>query len=407
MAAHFTPDPHQGPGFGIISVEDLTCDAPPSFALYRASDGQCLSAHDWTTAETYLEPSAWDCDSGALRLAVGPQITDNLDSLDTYRIFIQESGSTKPPHTASLMIDDIIYSTMEGGQGIGQAGGQPQSSPPEPTPLSMTPETAPPVESAAPLMEPITVPKEPVQEEPAPQEGIKKEEPQQNTQAEPTKSKSGLWIVLLILLLLAAAGAGLWWLYQNGHLPMVDDILKNLTEESTGTPEKEAPKADGAQGDGSQQDASEQNPSEQNPSGAAPAAPVDIMAKTYELLRQEGTADASLALVENIKTHPDFTGDAPDKQERAIDAIFLLTEDAAQKGSASAMSQLAAFYDPTSTAPKGSIMPDPQQAYSWYTKAKDAGDVAATQSLQQLRTWAEQEAANGNASAQALLNAWK
>ncbi len=393
MAAHFTPDHQQGPGYGIISVDDVSCDTPPTFALYRASDGQCLSAHDWTTAETYLEPSAWDCDSGALRLAVGPEITDNLDSLDTYRIFIQETGSAKPPHTASLMIDEIVYSTMEGGQGIGQSSTAPASAPLDMTPKA--PET--PEAPTTPLMEPILVPETPTQEEaPATQEKVSEAKTQEEPQAQ---KKSGLWIVLLILLLLAAAGAGLWWLYQNGHLPMLDDLLKNVTEENTSPQEQEKPHTDTAEGE-DPQDASA-------PEGASEAAPVDIMAQTYALLRQESTADASLALVENIKTHPDFTEGTPDKQERAMDAVFLLTEDAAQKGNAIAMQQLATFYDPTSTAPKGSIMADAQQAYTWYTKAKDAGDANAAQNLQQLRAWAEKEAANGNAAAQSLLNTWK
>lgn len=90
-------------------------------------------------------------------------------------------------------------------------------------------------------------------------------------------------------------------------------------------------------------------------------------------------------------------------QENGSDAAFLLAEDAAQKGNASAMVITGDFYSPADNNPHGSIDKDPLEAFSWYSKAKDAGAAEAGARLKDLRSWAEAEVAKGSEQARALL----
>ena len=91
------------------------------------------------------------------------------------------------------------------------------------------------------------------------------------------------------------------------------------------------------------------------------------------------------------------------QQENGADAAFLLTEDAAQKGNATAMVGTGDFYSPTDQNPHGSIDKDPLEAFSWYSKARDAGAAEAEARLKDLRAWAESEAEKGSELAKSVL----
>jgi len=82
---------------------------------------------------------------------------------------------------------------------------------------------------------------------------------------------------------------------------------------------------------------------------------------------------------------------------------------AARGGHAPAAFDLAAFYDPVHFAPGRGLLdkPDPFQAYRWYRAARDAGHETAAERLGELRSWAEQAAADGDAAARRLLLQWE
>lgn len=96
----------------------------------------------------------------------------------------------------------------------------------------------------------------------------------------------------------------------------------------------------------------------------------------------------------------------PESPERA-DAAFLLLEYAADSGIAEAALAVARYYDPTDTAPSGTIRKNPETAYNWYSDALAGGQKNAGIRLAQLRGWVEAQANQGSYEARQLLNSWR
>lgn len=88
------------------------------------------------------------------------------------------------------------------------------------------------------------------------------------------------------------------------------------------------------------------------------------------------------------------------------DARFLLAEELARRGNAEAMSIVAEFYDPTSSAASGSIVKDAEQAYKSYNAAKSAGQRGMDERLAILKEWVGKEAETGSDDARRLLQNW-
>ncbi len=82
---------------------------------------------------------------------------------------------------------------------------------------------------------------------------------------------------------------------------------------------------------------------------------------------------------------------------------------AARNGNGQAAFALARMNDPVGFDPKASLLtkPAPFQAYKWYTVARDQGVQGAAERLQQLHSWADKAAANGDQQAEQLLLEWK
>ncbi len=89
------------------------------------------------------------------------------------------------------------------------------------------------------------------------------------------------------------------------------------------------------------------------------------------------------------------------------DARFLLAEELANRGNAEAMAVVGTFYDPSHTAPSGSIVKDAEQAFNNYSAAKKAGHPGMDERLDSLKKWLEKQAADGSADARRLLDSWK
>lgn len=113
MRATITADPSRGPGYGIIEIHDAGKVIDPVFVLRRGSDGKILSSGGWQESEKALTPDAWDNDGGSLRLAVGPAVVDEMDTLDAYRLSLPGVG------VCVLVPRDLVYSHISGGQGVG------------------------------------------------------------------------------------------------------------------------------------------------------------------------------------------------------------------------------------------------------------------------------------------------
>ncbi len=377
MPAKFIPDMHQGPGHGIIIVQPFACQSTPLFALYRSSDKLCLHKEGWQGSEIFLEPTAWDCHENITRLAVNESVVNHLDKLDTYKLIIKEGENIQ---SFTLLIEDIIQSTMDGGHGIG-TGQAPETQ-------NIVRQAV--VEEAAPV-----VPIEPV-EEPAPlvEETKKTEEPLRLDSEQETKKKSKLIPILLLILFLLAAGiAAFWWYIHKQTEDKQTSPIQQATEQN-----KDADK----QKQGDAQEKSGEN--------GALLVPIDA---ARALLRKNASGEESYALAQKLEAQ---AKDAATKQKdeaakqkdlaQRQDAIFLLVEDAAQKGVSEAMLQLGSFYDPSLHKMYGSIPADVEQAHAWYKKAVQAGHAKAEESLATLRTWAENAAKTGDGVAQNLLEKW-
>ncbi len=374
MSVEFIPDPHKGPGHGIITVSPLTCDVQPTFSLTNASTQDCLSPEGWQSAEVFLHPQAWDCTNEQLRLSVGPDVVDHLDSLDLYRLQIKEATGNITIYT--LAISDIIHSSMTGGQGMGL------------------------VQMAAPVTPVVEKEPEPTpQPEPAPESDPLPE--MTMAQEEPVK-KNMLPIILGVVLLCALLGAGLWWYLSQQDVEQLPETTQS-EEVQPVSEESDAQKAEENTQDAAQPQEGEQQPSVENAdtssaqSGATALSPMD---SARELLRQNDSGEKSHTLATSLQAQAQ-------NDAKAQDAVFLLFEDAAQKGVSTAMTALAGYYDPSHEGAKGSISPDPQEAYAWYTKAVQAGDASAKEHLVRLQTWVTQEAEKGDATAKNLLQMWK
>ncbi len=407
MPASFIPDPHKGPGNGIIIVTPLQCTSVPTFALINASDRNSLSPEGWQSAEVFLEPEAWDCENEVLRLAVGPNVVDHLDKLDMYKLHIKDATGTVT--TYNLVIDDILQSSMAGGQGVGMAA---------------------PVAAAAVVAEPAPEPEpEPIPEpEPMPEASPEPDPlPSVDMPPEEPVKKSPLPIILGIVLLCALLGGALWWYFtqykdtaaQDGTTTeetqkddadkAEDDAAQNDADAKNDTA-KDDDVQDAAQEDATKEDAGKEsdNDAANDAQGAtedtqkteSSTTPLGPMESARELMRKNDAAEKSYNLAQSLK-------EQAANDVKAQDAIFLLLEDAAQKGMNEAMNGLGTYYDPSSTEAKGTITPDAREAYTWYTRAQQAGDAQAAASLERLRTWAEEAAQKGDASAKELLNIWK
>ena len=358
MRASIAVDPVRGPGYGIIEFDGAGEVSSPVFVLQRASDGKCLSSGGWQESESAVTPQDWSAANGSLRLNVGPEVVDELDSLDAYRI-------TLPGHGACAMsVGKIVYSNISGGQGM--AGGYrapeaPATRPdPDPDPMPVTP----PEEAPAPDPEPS-----PAQTEP----------PLQMAQnSVPSGGGSGkLMALVAAIVLLVCAGFALWWFVlrtpETPPLPAAPE-----QPNASAAPSKPAPQ--GANG------------------GTVEKSP---LASAREQLRGEALPDVSLAMAKPMRKM--------DASPEECDAAFLLLEDAAQKGNTEAMFLVGQYYDPTATLPRGSIPVDMTQAKRWYDEALQKGqDKAQAQgSLDKLKEYAKAEEAKGNAEARALLQTWK
>ncbi|MDR0465728.1 MAG: hypothetical protein LBH94_00045 [Deltaproteobacteria bacterium] len=217
---------------------------------------------------------------------------------------------------------------------------------------------------------------------------------------DPVEAKSKTPLVPLLLLALTCVAGGVYWLQSESAppVPRTGSTAPSAQGASAtaspaqGAPIAAAPAASSAPS--APRVAAPATSSAQGTPSTAAAATSPHLQRAREHLRGGISPDEAINLAKSMQI------------PEGADGAFLLLEDAAQKGKSEAMLLLARFYDPTDVAPKGSIQPDPEQAYDWYKKARDGGQSAADDRLRSLRAWAEAEK-NRNQHAKALLEIWK
>lgn len=103
-----------------------------------------------------------------------------------------------------------------------------------------------------------------------------------------------------------------------------------------------------------------------------------------------------------------------------LNSAFLVWRRAAEAGNVAAQVEVASFYDPMVTPPKGGFAPDPARAADWYERAALAGNPEAQRKYGLLlakggpglaadqgraRSWLQQAAAQNDAEARKALEA--
>jgi hypothetical protein len=370
MKASYLNDTQKGPGRGFLSVTeagDLAFPEDIRFGIKRASDRSCLGKGGWQSAEIFLQPLGAFSAGEGITLAVGPDVVDNLDPRETYRLMLlQADGSSA---VCSLQVREVAYSVLRDEGGTGAVPGreqEPEESKAEPPPAeeeqSATPEPAPagPESLPAPDAAPEAANLRPL----AP--------PAPGTRKKP----KGLLLAGLLLLVLAGGGIAAWKILSDGQPD----------------PETAPPQAEAQPGAVKEPGADAPSLADKKTEEKPPAETRSPLTRAREHLA--GSADPA----EGIRIAKELR-DA----EGGADAAFLLAEDAAGKGDAEAMLLTGNFYDPANSAPSGSIVKDAEQALYWYQQASRAGLAEAKANLAALRTWLEAEAAKGSADARALL----
>ncbi len=206
MKAIIAPDAARTPGAAVICVYDAPGAGPADVAIYSGRR-QIPVRFRLAGKPCPLPVDAHDDDSGCLRLQVGAAVVDNLDKLERY-LFM--AGDKK----CVLQIQDLVYSRMQGGDGMGHAA-SPAAPASAPQPV-LLPEPEP---EPAPMPAPAADPEPEAEPSPllagAP---LDMDQPAAETAKEKRSSGSLLWIVLG-LVLLALAAAAVWWFFLRATPP--------------------------------------------------------------------------------------------------------------------------------------------------------------------------------------------
>lgn len=356
MSTTLTTDNAQGAGFAIIRLDvgDTALPSMPegcSFSLQRASDALFLARQGWQESHSEHVPDSVERQGSVLELRVGPHVVDNMDALDTYRIQLRHTSLP----ASVIHLESLNYSPLKGKEGLATTPSVIATPPPPPVIEKQEEETVP-----EPAPEPVSPPLTMAVEEPA---------------SAPRKS-AVIWYILALVGLLALGGGAYYWYSTQAAAPA-------------------------AQTEGQPTPATAPAAPITTPADAAQPEVLSPLAQARRQLQGQGDATQSLTLARTLQAQTSADSAAAAQQ---ADAVFLLVEDSAQKGSAEAMLLLGRYFDPVDNAPKGSIQSDPQQAYHWYAQARAAGQTeAADKALAALRAWAETAAAKGDASARGVL----
>ncbi len=369
MDVFVTQDPRYTANHALIVLSP--CPHPglnPYFTLQRASDQTFLSADGrWLNTVERIPVREVFFDNGSFSIPIDSVILQQLDTLDNYRIAV---NGGEPCMMA--MPNVLPAGILQESTGALQTGGQPKPAEPQP----QEPVVPPVVEPVQPTSESVQVPEEPVQNVQEVQEPLKdnmeplsmaQNQPDQAVQGQKGSSKLAL-ILGLVVLCLVIGGLVWWFVLRDAETPPAPEQAQEpAVEQPAPKPEKidTAPKS------------------------------VPFLDSAREHLRGSADPVTSLSMAKARRT--------PDADAATTDGAFLLIEDAAQKGQPEAMYLLGQFYDPASTLPRGTIVPDAGQAKDWYGKAAAAGRAEARTALEGLRNFLKAQAQGGDAEAARLL----
>lgn len=394
------PDPEQRPGYAVLVIEGLAL--PPhevQCCIRRSGFGNDdLGPEGWRNGEHWFEPHRIDLlPNRESRLMVGPEIAQYLEN-GNYQLSLKAPGFSKSQERV-MRWRDIPQTAPTGkrrrggmaSMAVSSAGPVPSSpeailapasveapttagsAPPLPTviePAQVSQPTPPLPTVAKPTLQPEAARPDPVARSvpsaPLPPPAGENE---RVAVAPPARTVGLILAAVGALMVLGAGGYGWWW-WQGRE-----------SVRSPATPTRV--------------DQSAEKPAEK----PTPPATVESAVFTAQEARrklQEGlTPEQMYSLGQRFQTQPG-----------GLDGALLLYSQAAEQGQAGAALKLGEMYDPASSVPTPLQRRRAAKAYEWYQRAAAGGVPEAAQRLSGLRAWAEQEAARGDADAQALLQDW-
>ena len=347
MKAVYENDTVRGAGYGLFRLEDTGAAAEGAqYGLVRSGDYKSLHPGGWEDTEYRLTPDVAKVEGSAVCLSVGPDVVNRLDALTTYRLLFYPA--TGPAQKAVLELGAIVYAPTAGAANVAGAARQEAAPAPEPVPAprqEAAPEppldmTPSPVGASAPILPP------------------------------PMRREAPHWLVALVVIaLLVGAGFFVKKKFFSPDKPVIETPALPAEPGEPAAPEPQT-----------------QTGESPRPSALSP------LDQARGFLRGNGSGDEAFSLGNTL---------AEDAEGR--DAAFLLMEYAAEKGQGDAMISLAGFYDPSRDIKRGSIVPDAEQAWTWYGKAEQAGKAEGKERRAALKAWLEDEASKGSAEARDAL----
>jgi len=363
MPVRAAVQPLAEPGHAVLRISEL--EAAPeglTLSIQRQQGPDTHLADDgWRRTEAWLMPERVERRGDVLEFHLGPEICDRLAGIATVRLRVREPDI------------GVVGTTVVAWPAMLTSGAADPSS-------RLSDDTVRLRRAAAPEPAPATPP-EPTPEPPPPPV---RPPPRPDLRASraldpgpPQRSGGRGWLVaVLVLAILAGAGYYAWATYLRPASPD--------TTEATAPSASPAPTATVA--------------------STTPAGSVRDAVAGY--LASGPTPEAMLAKARDYAKAGEWA------------AAFLVFRHAAEAGNAAAEVELAAFYDPLSTAAKGGFTPDGPRAADWYERAALAGSAEAQRKLGLLlakggaglpvdvakaRSWLQQAAAQNDAEAKKAL----
>ena len=322
------PDPVQGPGYAIMTMEGSAVELAGnlSFSIARNQDGRFLARDgQWQPTETWLEPQEQQVEGAQVRCWVGNEVVDALlaNPQMQYRI--------------------LVKATEQSFQGIMRLSS------------GLFPSSARAVAAAAPVQavsqpEQEVVAAEPVNVDPPPP-----------PPPAPAAKRNIMVPVLLGLLALVLLGGALWWLLGKGDSPSMAEVQTTdqavVAQEPAPKEEPELPEPE------PQEPAPEQTAVDVVAEPEPPPAPCSVQALAES---KDDLAYLQLCVQTRPSTEEIFAVIEAGKAAQKCDLIQRLYAHAAQTGNAAVALAYAKEFDPLTFAGGCFTAPEPETAAYWY-----------------------------------------
>lgn len=359
MPLRASVEPQPEPGHAILRVTDL--DALPeglTLSIQRQQGPDTHLADDgWRRTEAWLQPEHVARVKGDLEFHLGPEICDRLAGVATIRLRVKE------PDIGVVGTTVVAWPPMLTSGAIDPSRRRQDDTirlrgraQTEPPPPAPPSEPPPVIEAPPPPPPPTPMPELRAARDPMPD-------------VAPGGGRTR-WMIAAVILLVLAGG---------GYFAYTNYFQKHEEEVAAGTPPSPAP---------------------------ADAPRRSVRQTVGDYLATNPTPEAMLAKGKEFE------------QTGELNAAFLVWRRAAEAGSAPAQLELASFYDPLVTPPRGGFTPDGARAADWYERAALAGNPEAQRRFGLLlakggaglpadpgraRSWLQQAAAQNDAEAKKAL----